>query len=111
MKLLLRLLINALGLAVAAYIVPGFRIDSLTTLLVAAVLLGVVNASVRPVLIILTLPLSIATLGLFLLVINGLMLALGASLLPGFTIHGLFPAVLGWLIMSLTGWAAAKFIK
>jgi putative membrane protein len=111
MKFIVRLLISALSLAVAAYIVPGMHIDNLMTLLVAAFLLGLVNAVIRPVLVFLTLPISIVTLGLFLFVINGLMLLLVAALLPGFTIHGLVPAIIGWLIMSLTGWIASRFIK
>lgn len=107
-KFLIRFLIGALSLAAASYIVPGVHIDNLMTLLVAAFLLGIVNAVVRPVLVLLTLPVTVLTLGLFLLVINGLMLILVAALLPGFSISGLGSAVLGWLIMSVTGWCASK---
>jgi putative membrane protein len=101
---LLRAVIAALGLWLATYWVPGIRIDSPTTLLLAGILLGVVNAIIRPIAIILTLPLTVLTLGLFLLVVNGLMLGLVALLLPGFHIAGLWAAVLGALIVSITGW-------
>jgi len=107
---LLRLLINALGLWVAQAIVPGFEITGLGTYLLAALLLGLVNAIVRPLAIIFTLPLTLITLGFFLLVINGAMLGLVAALLPGFQIHGLIAAILGWLVVSVTGWIANSTI-
>ena len=90
---ILRALIAAVGLWIAARIVPGIGVDSWRTLLLAALLLGLVNAIVRPILIILTLPFTIITLGLFLLVINGLMLELVAFFLHGFHVHGLIAAM------------------
>ena len=107
---LTRLIISALSLGVAAYIVPGIHVDGLLTLLVAAFLLGIVNAIIRPILVILTLPITILSLGFFLLIINGGMLALVAYLLPGFSIHGLGSAILGWLILSIISWLAFKLI-
>lgn len=107
---LLRWLIGALGLWLAAAIVPGIHVAGPGTLLVAALLLGLVNAIVRPLLILLTLPITVLTLGLFLLVINAGMLGLVALLLPGFTITGFFPALLGSIIVSITGWVASWFI-
>ena len=107
---LTRLIISALSLGVAAYIVPGIHVDGLLTLLVAAFLLGIVNAIIRPILVILTLPITILSLGFFLLIINGGMLALVAYLLPGFSIHGLGSAILGWLILSIISWLASKLI-
>jgi putative membrane protein len=104
---LVRLLINAAGLWLAQAIVPGIVIDDAVTLLLAALLLGVVNAVVRPIIVILTLPLTVLTLGIFLLVINGLMLALVAALLPGMHVAGLGSAILGWIIVTLTSWVAA----
>src|SRR3990172_6060967 len=92
---LVRVLITAFGLWVAAALVPGIRIDGLITLLIAALLLGVVNALVRPLVVLLTLPLTVLTLGLFLLVVNGLMLELVAALLGGFHVNGLWGAVVG----------------
>jgi putative membrane protein len=106
----LRALIAAVGLWIATKIVPGIGADSATTLLFAAVLLGIVNAIVRPILIILTLPFTIITLGLFLLVINGLMLMLVAVFLHGFHVHGLFAAILGSIVVGLTGWIGSWFI-
>lgn len=107
---LIRTLIVALGLALASEIVPGLRIEGGLTLLLAALLLGVANAFVRPILIVLTLPITVITLGLFLLVINAAMLALVASLLKGFTIAGFGAALLGSIVVSITGWIASWFI-
>ena len=76
----------------------------------AALLLGVVNAVVRPLVLVLTLPITLVTLGLFLLVVNAAMLGLVAGLLPGFGIAGIWSAIGAWLIVSVTGWLAAQFI-
>jgi putative membrane protein len=107
---LLRLAISAFALWVAAKIVPGMRFDGAGTLVVAAFLLGLVNAFVRPLVVLLTLPFTVLTLGLFLLVVNGLMLALVAWLLPGFSLAGLGAAVLGALVSWLAAWFAASLI-
>lgn len=107
---ILRALIAAVGLWIAARIVPGIEVESWRTLLFAALLLGVVNAIVRPILIILTLPFTIITLGLFLLVINGLMLELVAFFLRGFHVRGLGAAILGSIVVGLTGWIGSWFI-
>ena len=107
---LIRMLITSLGLWVASRMVPGMSISGFGTLLGAALLLGFVNAVVRPLLVLLTLPISIMTLGIFLLVINGAMLALVASLFNNFTIDGLFSAILGSVIVSLVSWFASWFI-
>ena len=107
---LIRLCISALALWVASKLVPGFHIAGLPTLLIAALLLGIVNAVVRPLLVLFTLPLTVLTLGLFLLVVNGAMLGLVAALLDRFTISGLLPAILGWLVVSFTSWLASGFI-
>jgi putative membrane protein len=108
--LLLRLLIGALGLWLASVLVPGIEIRGVGTLLLAALLLGVTNALVRPLLVILTLPITVLTLGLFLLVINAAMLGLVAVMLDEFAIAGFFPALFGALIVSLTGWIASWYI-
>jgi putative membrane protein len=99
----LRATLAALGLWIATLLVGGLHIVDPLTLVLAAVLLGLCNAVVKPVLVILTLPATVLTLGLFLLVINGAVLALVAWMLPGFTIAGFGSAVLGALIVSLTG--------
>jgi putative membrane protein len=100
----IRLAICALSLWVASVIVPGVHIVGLGTLVVAALLLGFVNAVVRPILILLTIPLTIVTLGLFLLVINAATFGLVAALLPGFTVSGFFAALFGSIVVGLTGW-------
>lgn len=104
---LLRLVVSALGLWLASEIVPGVEIEGARTLFAAALLLGFVNAVVRPVLLLFTLPITILTLGLFLLVINAAMLALVAALLPGFTLTGFWNALLAALIVSVTSWFAS----
>jgi putative membrane protein len=99
-----RAVIAALGLWLATSWVSGIFIDSAGTLVLAGLLLGFVNAIVRPIAVILTFPFTILTLGLFLLVINGAMLGFVAALLPGFRIDGFWAAVLAALIVSITGW-------
>jgi putative membrane protein len=107
----LRAVIAALGLWLATLLVSGLAISTPLTLLLAAVLLGLCNAVVKPVLVILTLPATVLTLGLFLLVINGAVLALVAWMLPGFTIAGFGSAVLGALIVSITSIVGSLLIK
>jgi putative membrane protein len=108
--LILRVLIVALGLWLASELVPGISVHGLGTLLGAALLLGIVNAIVRPILILLTLPVTLLTLGLFLLVINAAMLGLVSSVFDGFHIAGFWPALFGAIVVSLTGWLASYFI-
>jgi putative membrane protein len=107
---LTRLAITALGLWLASAIIHGVTIVGWGTLLLAALLLGIVNAIVRPVLLILTLPITILTLGLFLLVLNGISFALVAWLLPQFTVTGLWAATVGALVVTVTSWFANAFI-
>ncbi|BAU47962.1 membrane protein [Sulfurifustis variabilis] len=108
--LLLRLLIGAVGLWLAEAVLPGIDVANVGTLIAAAFLLGIVNAVVRPVLVVLTLPITVITLGIFLLVINAAMLGLVALVLPGFHIAGFWSALFGALIVSVTGWFASWFI-
>ena len=107
---LLRAVITALGLWVASEILSGLTFDSTSKLVVAAILLGVVNAFVRPLAFILTLPITVVTLGLFLLVLNAGMVALVAWLVPGFQLAGFWTAVGAALIVSLVSWAASSII-
>lgn len=107
---IIRTLVVALGLWLAAEVVPGFHISGVGTLLGAALILGMVNAVVRPILIVLTLPITVLTLGFFLLVINAAMLGLVAWLFTNFTIVGFWSALFGAIIVWLTGWAASYFI-
>jgi putative membrane protein len=106
----IRLLLSALGLWVAQEIVPGIRIDDAKTVFLAAFLLGLVNAVVRPIAIFLTFPITIVTLGLFLFVLNAAMLGLVASLLGGFKIAGFGSALLGSVVVSVTSWFASHFV-
>jgi putative membrane protein len=107
---LLRILIVAAGLWIASKVVPGVEITDGWSLLWAALVLGIVNAIVRPVVIILTLPLTILTLGLFLLVINAAMLSMVAWILDGVTVAGFWSAFFGAIVISITGWLASWFI-
>jgi len=107
---ILRACITAIGLWVATRLVSGIRIDDPWTLVFAGMLLGVVNAIVRPIAIILTLPFTILTIGFFLLVINAGMLWLVAAMLPGFHVNGFWAAFLAALIVSLTGWIGSMLI-
>ena len=107
---LLRTLISAFGIWLATELVDGVRVQSGGTIFAAAFVLGVVNAFVRPVLALATLPLTVLTLGLFLLVINAGMLGLVAWLLPGFEVLGFGSALLGSLVVSFTSWLASWYI-
>ncbi|HTX06837.1 MAG TPA: phage holin family protein [Steroidobacteraceae bacterium] len=107
----IRALISAIGLWIATRWVSGIRIDTAGTLVLAGLLLGVVNAVVRPILIILTLPITILSLGFFLLIVNTAMLALVAWMLPGFHIYGGFwSAFEAALIVWITGWLGSWLI-
>ena len=107
----LRVAIVALGLWLATLILPGLHFDERRLRCsAAALLLGIVNAIVRPIAVVLTLPLTLLTLGLFLLVINAAMLGLVALLLSGFQISGFWTALGGSLIVSITGWLASGLI-
>ncbi len=103
-KFIVRAIFAALGLWLAAKIVPGVRVDDTGSLILAAVLLGVVNAFVRPVVFVLTLPITLLTLGLFLLVVNAAMIGLVALVLAGFHVDGLLAGVLAAVITGVTSW-------
>ena len=111
MKFIGKLLISALSIGFASYVVPGIHIDGLMTLLIAAFLFGILNAVIRPILVILTLPITIVTLGLFMFVVNALILAMVAWILPGFSIASFGSAIIGWLIMAITSWIASAIFK
>jgi putative membrane protein len=112
MKLLIRLFINMVAILAIAYLFPGMVwVDSLWSALGAAFLLGIVNAVIRPIFILLTLPLTLVTLGLFLLVINALMLWLVAGLVGGFHVSGFWGAFFGSILISLVSWILSRLIK
>jgi len=102
MKLIGALLVNTLALLVTAYLVPGFVVSSLSTALVAAVVIGVINMFIKPVLQLVALPITFLTLGLFALILNVLLLMLAAQITPGFDIDNFISAVIGSLVLSLT---------
>jgi putative membrane protein len=104
MRFLARLLLNGLAIVIAAYLIPGLQVAGLGSALIAGAILGFVNALVRPVLLILTLPLTLITLGLFIFVINAICLALTAALVPGFSISGFWAALFGALLVSIVSW-------
>jgi len=104
MRFLARLVLNGLAIIIAAWLLPGLHITSPLSALLAGVLLGFVNAIVRPVLFFLTLPLTLLTLGLFIFVLNAICLGLTALLVPGFSIDGFFSAVFGALLVSVVSW-------
>jgi len=110
-KFALRAVIAAVGLWLATLLISGLQIADPVTLILAAVLLGVINAFVKPILVILTLPITVLSLGIFLLVINAAMLGLVAWLLPGFTISGFGAALLGAIVVSITGLIGSMLTK
>jgi putative membrane protein len=111
MKLVLRWLLNAAALWVTDLILPGITITGIGPLLLAALVIGLINALIRPVLLILTIPITILTLGLFLLVLNALLFWLAAALVAGFLVAGFWWAFLGALIMSIVGFALSFLVK
>ena len=108
LALIARWILNAAALLLVAYLYPGVQVSSFIAALLAALVLGLVNAVIRPILVILTLPVTILTLGLFLFVINALMFWLVAEIVKGFTVSGFVPALIGSLLYSvitlLTSW-------
>lgn len=104
------MLITMLGLYLASEIVPGVHIEGTGTFILAALLLGIVNAIVRPLAFLMTLPITVLTLGLFLFVLNAAMFGLVAALLDNFTVSGFWPAIFGAIIVSLTSTVASWFI-
>lgn len=106
-----RWLIITVAILLASQFVPGIRVDTLSTAVIAACVLGLINVFIRPVLVLLTLPLSILTLGLFYFFINTFMLELVAHLVSGFVVKDFFSAFLGSLIISFVSWLANSFIS
>jgi putative membrane protein len=100
-RFLVNWLLVSLALAVTAWILPGVHIDTVASLLVAAIVLGFLNAVLKPLLVLLTLPITIVTLGIFYFILNALLFALGATLVPGFEVDGFGWAFLGALLMSI----------
>lgn len=111
MNLLVRWFLNALALILVAYLVPGITVSSFYAALMAALVLGIVNALIRPVLIILTLPVTIMTLGLFALVINAFLFLFVSTIVKGFTVEGFGPAFIGALVLWAISWITNGLTK
>jgi putative membrane protein len=110
MRLIVSWVINALALLALPYIFDSIRIEGFYTALITALVLGLVNTLIRPILIVLTLPLNVLTLGLFTLVINGLLFWFVASFVKGFYVTGFWPAFWGALVYSIVSWALSALI-
>jgi len=104
MRFLIRLVVNAAAVFLAANLVPGIAVTGFGVALLAGLILGLVNAVIKPILFVLTLPFTIVTLGLFIFVVNAVCLALVAWLVPGFTISGFWAALFGAVVISLVSW-------
>lgn len=109
-RLFLRTLVGMAGLWLAQRFVPGIDFADTQSLVIAALLLGMVNAIVRPVVFFFTLPLTLVTLGLFLLVVNAAMIGLTAWLMDGFTVAGFWPALFGGVIVGVVSWLGQMLI-
>jgi len=110
MKLLIVWLVNTVALLGVAYLMPSVQIESFGTALIAALVLGLANAVIRPILVLLTLPVTILTLGLFIFVINGLLFLGVAHVVPGFQVAGLWPAILASIVFSLISWLLTALV-
>ncbi|HLX81160.1 MAG TPA: phage holin family protein [Burkholderiales bacterium] len=110
MKLLLVWLINAAALMAVTYLLPGISVSSFVVALVASLVLGLVNAVIRPILILLTLPATLLTLGLFIFVINGLLFWFVGSFIQGFVVAGLWWGILGAIAYSILSWALSALL-
>lgn len=111
MYLIARILLNALALLLAAYLIPGIEVGSLYIAIITAVILGLVNLTIKPILFVLTLPITILTLGIFALVLNGLMFWFVASFIDGFEVDGFIPALLGSIVVSIVSAVGGKLLE
>ena len=109
-RLLIVWLINALALIAVAYLMPGIAVSSFGAALVAALVLGLVNAFVRPVLVLLTLPVTILTLGLFIFILNGLLFWMVGTWIDGFVVDGFWAGFFGAILFSIVSWALASLV-
>jgi len=105
-----RWLIITVAILLSSMLIPGIHVDSLWTAIISAALLGLINVIIKPVLVILTLPLNILTLGLFTFIINAFLLKMVAYFVDGFEVGGFFAAFFGALVISLVSWLANRFI-
>ncbi|MGZ3579537.1 MAG: phage holin family protein [Syntrophales bacterium] len=111
MGILIRWIILTLSIIIASYLLEGIHISGFFSAFCAAAALGILNALFRPILLILTLPINVLTLGLFTFIINALMLKMASGIIPGFEVHGFWTAVIGSLIISIISWLLNSFIS
>ena len=111
MKLIIRLLLNAIAVFALANILNGVSIDNYTTAIIVAIVLSILNLLVKPILVILTLPITILTLGLFLFVVNGLIILLADNFIDGFTVSSIWTAILFSILLSILQWLLQSFLK
>ena len=111
MGFLIRLIVNGIALIAVAYVVPGVHVSGIVGALIAALILGIVNAILRPILIIISLPLEILTLGLFTLVINGLLFWLVGAIHVGLYVDGFWPAFWGAIVMTIVSWVLSLLTR
>ena len=109
--LLIRWLLLTISIILTSYLVDGIYVASFSSALFAALVLGILNALFRPILIVITLPINILTLGLFTFVINALLLKMVSGVVPGFYVHGFWSAVFGSVIISLVSWLLSSFVN
>lgn len=108
MGIIIQLLVTALALIVTAYVVPGITVATFGAALVAAIVIAVINLVVKPIIMLVTLPVNVVTLGLFTFIINGLLLWLAAAVVPGFDVDGAIPAILGAIVLALVSMVLNK---
>lgn len=111
MKVILSWLLNALALLLTAFIIPGIHVAGLLPLLLAALVIGLINATIKPLIHLLSLPITVLTLGIFALVINAALLGLAAFLVPGFTIAGFWSAFFGAIVLSIVSTLLHRLFK
>ncbi|MDA8129838.1 MAG: phage holin family protein [Betaproteobacteria bacterium] len=110
MHLVLLWILNAVALLAVTYLLPTIRVSGFGTALAAALVLGLINTLVRPILTLLTLPITVLTLGIFYLVLNGLLFWLASALIPGFEVRGLGSAIVGAILYGIIAWALSALI-
>jgi putative membrane protein len=110
MRMLLQLLINAIALLALPYVFSSINVDSFGTALIVALVLGFINVLIRPILVLLTLPVTLLTLGLFIFVINGLLFWAVGSFMPGFHVNGFWAGFFGAIVYSIISWALASLL-
>lgn len=110
MVLLLRLIINTGAILLLPYLISGIEVRGIYTALIVAIILGILNTLIKPIVVILTLPITILTLGLFALVINGLFFWFVATFVEGFYVAGFWPAILGALVLSVVSWLTSQLL-